>query len=246
MHNADAIAAEGLAARPTEALLLCSENVSQELRQTRASHEEKQRMLEILQRVHEADAAEQPATGLPGGDAEAADIPEDALSDDTVARLLEQVERSPSCALCACLSLKPSCQGPQTNAAIIVSTHDESEGPCSGCTRGAMRQRRSQGRSGGKHALPRMQAEHVGDLQVALSDLTAGERAAFEAELAAGALARLVLPWEPWWRLPEAQHLSLSAAGTRLLHDLGAPFCLNPRCIRQGTARHCFSEIDLT
>ena len=109
-----------------------------------------------------------------------------------------------------------------------------------------MRQRRSQGRSGGKHALPRMQAEHVGDLQVALSDLTAGERAAFEAELASGSLARLVLPWEPWWRLPEAQHLSLSAAGTRLLHELGAPSCLNPRCIRQGTARHSFSEIDLT
>ena len=104
MHNADAIAAEILAARPTEAPLLCSENVSQELRQTRASHEEKQRMLEILQRVHEADAAEQPATGLPGGDAEAADSPEDALSDDTVARLLEQVERSP--VLCTlCLSL---------------------------------------------------------------------------------------------------------------------------------------------
>ena len=95
-----------------------------------------------------------------------------------------------------------------------------------------------------RQTLPRMQAEHVGDLQVALSDLTAGERAAFEAELASGALARLVLPWEPWWRLPEAQHLSLSAAGTRLLHDLGAPSCLSPCCIRQGTARHCFNEID--
>ena len=70
MHNADADAAEALAARPTEAQLLCSENVSQELRQTRASHEEKQRMLEILQRVHEADDTEQPATGLPSGDAE--------------------------------------------------------------------------------------------------------------------------------------------------------------------------------
>ena len=58
---------------------------------------------------------------------------------------------------------------------------------------------------------------------MALSDLTAAERAAFEAELASGALARLVLPWEPWWRSPEAQHLSLSAAGTRLLHDPGAP-----------------------
>ena len=94
MHNADADAAEALAARPTEGPLLCSENVSQELRQTHASHEEKQRMLEILQRVHDADAAERPATGLPGGDAEAADIPEDVLSDDTVARLLEQVKRS--------------------------------------------------------------------------------------------------------------------------------------------------------
>ena len=51
-------------------------------------------MLEILQRVHDADAAERPASGLPGEDAEAADIPEDVLSDDTVARLLEQVERS--------------------------------------------------------------------------------------------------------------------------------------------------------
>ena len=65
MHNADADAAEALAARPTEAPLLCSENVSQELRQTRASHEEKQRMLEILQRVHDADTAvaAHPASG---------------------------------------------------------------------------------------------------------------------------------------------------------------------------------------
>ena len=50
-------------------------------------------MLEILQRVHDADTAEQPASGPPGGNADAADIPEGVLSDDTVARLLEQVER---------------------------------------------------------------------------------------------------------------------------------------------------------
>ena len=39
-----------------------------------------------------------------------------------------------------------------------------------------------------------MQAEDVEGLQVALEDLTPEERAAFEAELASGALARLVLP----------------------------------------------------
>ncbi len=67
-----------------------------------------------------------------------------------------------------------------------------------------------------------MQAEDVEGLQVALEDLTPEERAAFEAELASGALARLVLPWEPWWRSAEAQGLSLSSAGTRLIQDAGA------------------------
>ena len=86
-----------------------------------------------------------------------------------------------------------------------------------------MQPRRLQGRKTSKHALPLVQVEHGKDLQVTLSDLTAAEKAAFEAELASGRLARLVLPWEPWWRSPEAQHLCLSAAGTRLLHDPGAP-----------------------
>ena len=83
-----------------------------------------------------------------------------------------------------------------------------------------------------------MQAEHGEDLQVALADLTAAERAAFEAELASGRLARLVLPWEPWWRSPEAQHLSLSAAGTRLLHDPGAPSCLKSCWLTWWIAQH--------
>ena len=91
MHDADA--AEALAARLTDKALLCSEHVSQELRQTQASREEKQRMLEILQRVHDADAAERPASGLPDEDAEAADGPDDVLSEDTIARLLGQVKR---------------------------------------------------------------------------------------------------------------------------------------------------------
>ena len=60
------------------------------------------------------------------------------------------------------------------------------------------------------------------ELQVALEDLTLEERAAFEAELASGALARLVLPWEPWWRSAEAQRLSLSSAGTRLIQQAWA------------------------
>ena len=60
-------------------------------------------MLEILQRVHDADAAERPAADLSGRDAEAADKSDDALSDDTIARLLEQVYRSfsISCGTCA-------------------------------------------------------------------------------------------------------------------------------------------------
>lgn len=52
-----------------------------------------------------------------------------------------------------------------------------------------------------------------------MEDLTPEERAAFEAELASGALARLVIPWEPWWRSAEAQHLSLSSTGTRLIQE---------------------------
>ena len=65
------------------------------------------------------------------------------------------------------------------------------------------------------------QAGEWQDLQVALEDLTPEEREAFEAELASGALARLVLPWEPWWRSAEAQRLSLRRAGTRLIQDAG-------------------------
>jgi len=64
-----------------------------------------------------------------------------------------------------------------------------------------------------------MQAEQGQELQVAMEDLTPEERAAFEAELASGALARLVIPWEPWWRSAEAQHLSLSSTGTRLIQE---------------------------
>lgn len=64
-----------------------------------------------------------------------------------------------------------------------------------------------------------VQAQQGKDLQVALEDLTPDDRVAFEAELASGALARLVLPWEPWWRSGEAQRLSLSGAGTRLIQD---------------------------
>ncbi len=67
-----------------------------------------------------------------------------------------------------------------------------------------------------------MQAEDEEGLQVALEDLTPEERALFEAELVSGALARLVLPWEPWWRSAEAQGLSLSSAGTRLIQEAGA------------------------
>lgn len=66
------------------------------------------------------------------------------------------------------------------------------------------------------------QVEDGQDIQVALEDLTLEERAVFEAELASGALARLVLPWEPWWRSAEAQRLSLSSAGTRLIQQAGA------------------------
>ena len=62
-----------------------------------------------------------------------------------------------------------------------------------------------------------IQAEQGQELQVAMEDLTPEERAAFEAELASGALARLVIPWKPWWRSAEAQHLSLSSTGTRLI-----------------------------
>ena len=80
------------------------------------------------------------------------------------------------------------------------------------------------------------QAEERQDLQVALEDLTPQERAAFEAELASGALARLVLPWEPWWRSPEAQHLSLSSAGTRLIQEAGARLSGSPLHFTANTA----------
>jgi len=74
-------------------LLACSEHVSDELRQTRANEEEKQRMLEILQRVHDADAAELPAAAeLADEDAGAPGNNDEGLSEQTIARLLEKVQ----------------------------------------------------------------------------------------------------------------------------------------------------------
>lgn len=64
-----------------------------------------------------------------------------------------------------------------------------------------------------------MQAEDGQDLQVVQEDLTPAERVAFEVALASGELARLLLPWEPWWRSAKACHLSLSTAGTRLIQE---------------------------
>ena len=64
-----------------------------------------------------------------------------------------------------------------------------------------------------------MQAEAGQDLQVVLEDLTPAERVAFEVALASGELARLLLPWEPWWRSAKACNLSLSTAGTRLIQE---------------------------
>ena len=84
------------------------------------------------------------------------------------------------------------------------------------------------------------QAEEGQDLEVALEDLTPQERAAFEAELASGALMRLVLPWEPWWRSAEAQRLSLSSAGTRLIQEAGPQSSGSPpRNILHTTAQCC-------
>ncbi|KAK9907728.1 hypothetical protein WJX75_008819 [Coccomyxa subellipsoidea] len=57
------------------------------------------------------------------------------------------------------------------------------------------------------------------DLDIQESDLSPADRAAFERALANGSLARLVSPWEPWWRGQEAAHMSLSAAGTRIIRD---------------------------
>lgn len=70
------------------------------------------------------------------------------------------------------------------------------------------------------------QVEQGQDLDIQESDLSPAERAAFERALANGSLARLVSPWEPWWRGQEAVHMSLSAAGTRIIRDpnhQGAP-----------------------
>ena len=164
MRNADADAAEALAACPTEAPLLCSENVSQELRQTRASHEEKQRMLEILQRVHDADAAERPASGLPGGDAEAAEIAEDVLSDDTVARLLEQVERS-SVLRTLCLSLVIIQLSRSTNECgnhRVHPSHTEVRGSLLCMHKRGDEAKKVYRRTGCKHALLRMQGRAWG------------------------------------------------------------------------------------
>lgn len=64
-----------------------------------------------------------------------------------------------------------------------------------------------------------MQAEDGQGLQVVQEDLTPAERVAFEVALASGELARLLLPWEPWWRSAKACNLSLSTAGTRLIQE---------------------------
>ena len=72
--------------------MLRREHVSEELRQTRASEQEKQHMLEILQRVHDADAAGSLASpDLADVNGDEATHQEGGLSEQTIARLLEKV-----------------------------------------------------------------------------------------------------------------------------------------------------------
>ncbi|BDA48131.1 probable zinc finger HIT domain-containing protein 2 at N-terminal half [Coccomyxa sp. Obi] len=62
------------------------------------------------------------------------------------------------------------------------------------------------------------QIEQGQDVEIQESDLSPEDLAAFERAVASGSLARLVVPWQPWWRTQEAAQISLSTAGTRIIY----------------------------
>jgi hypothetical protein len=70
--------------------------------------------------------------------------------------------------------------------------------------------------------------EGGGELDVSVEDLHPDERTAFERAVASGALAHLVKPWAPWWNSQAAAHLSLSAAGTHIIHTVDPQGMCNP------------------
>lgn len=56
---------------------------------------------------------------------------------------------------------------------------------------------------------------------ITVDDLTPGELAAFQREVAAGGVAAAVDPWDPWWLSEEAAALKLGPSGTRLVAEVG-------------------------
>ncbi|CAL8462874.1 g2408 [Coccomyxa elongata] len=66
------------------------------------------------------------------------------------------------------------------------------------------------------------QIEQGQDVEIQESDLSPQDLAAFERAVTSGSLARLVTPWQPWWRTQEAAQISLSTAGTRIIYAQSA------------------------
>ena len=52
------------------------------------------------------------------------------------------------------------------------------------------------------------------DLEISEQDLTADELQAFKRAVTSGRLNNMVQIWTPWWNLPEAGTVQLSASGT--------------------------------
>ena len=194
----------------------CSENVAEELRQTNAGDEGKREMMEILQRFHDSGAS---LSGTEAGgaapsdlikDAEESDLEEGAeegLSQETLSKILAQV-----------ILFIPHEILHQRHCCIVAGKIHRESNPICQLQQGNTSAYTSKCHSHISHALA-AQIEEGKDLDIQESDLSPAERAAFKRAIANGSLARLVTPWEPWWRSQEAAHLSLSAAGTRIIRD---------------------------
>jgi hypothetical protein len=185
-----------------------------ELRNTSAGEDERQRMLEILQRLHQQEVEEGGSGGgcdddaeEGGGSGEEDDEGGGGLSSQTLHRLLAKVRK----VVHVCCRPQGQLQGPApagVGCALAVFNN-----ACCSAGSAWLAARLAGGMQ--------MQATG-GTLDVSADDLTPAELAAFHRALAAGELSGAVQAWEPWWLSEEAARLELSAAGTPLVVVAGA------------------------